>query len=56
MVLSMRSKLFKKDLGVIRFVDEKDSRLTPENEAEALDLLPSIMSDSFESAHYHKRA
>ena len=56
MVLSMRSKLFKKDLGVIRFVDEKDSRLTPENEAEALDLLPSIFSDSFESAHYHKRA
>jgi len=42
----MRGRLLKKGLGVICSEDEKDSRLTPEKEAEAFDLLLSSMSES----------
>ena len=42
----MRGRLLKKGLGVIWSEDEKDSRLTPEKEAEAFDLLLSSMSES----------
>jgi len=38
--------LLKEGLGVICSEDEKDSRLTPEKEAEAFDLLLSSMSES----------
>ena len=42
----MRGGLLKKGLGVVCSEDEKNSRLTPEKEAEAFDLLLSIMSES----------
>ena len=42
----MRGRLLKKGLGVICSEDEKDSHLTPQKEAEALDLLLSSMSES----------
>ena len=42
----MRGRLLKKGLGVICSEDEKDSRLTPDKEAEAFDLLLSSMSES----------
>jgi hypothetical protein len=42
----MRGRLLKEGLGVICSEDEKDSRLTPEKEAEAFDLLLSSMSES----------
>ena len=42
----MRGRLLEKGLGVICSEDEKDSRLTPEKEAEAFDLLLSSMSES----------
>jgi hypothetical protein len=38
--------LLKKGLGVICSEDEQDSRLTPEKEAQAFDLLFSSMSES----------
>jgi len=42
----MQGRLLKKGLGVVCSEDEKDSGLTPENEAEAFDLLLSSMSVS----------
>ena len=42
----MRGRLLKKGLGVICSEDEKNSRLTPEKEAEAFDLLLSSISES----------
>jgi len=52
----MRDRLLKKGLRVICSEDEKDSRLTPEKEAEAFYLLLSSMSEStFESADCNKR-
>jgi hypothetical protein len=42
----MRCRLLKKGLGVICSEDEKDSRLTPEEEVEAFDLLLSSMGES----------
>jgi hypothetical protein len=38
----MRGRLLKKGLGVICSEDEKDSRLTPEKEAEAFDQVLSV--------------
>jgi hypothetical protein len=42
----MQGRLLKKGLGLICSEDEKDSRLTPEKEAEAFDLCLSSMRES----------
>ena len=42
----IRARLLKKGLGVICSEDKKDSRLTPEKEIEAFDLLLSSMTES----------